>query len=120
MQLQVTLFDERGKYKPVSTLVEMPKKEVIAKNFKPYRDKGVQKICAKHYWTAKDIKKYFTQVKIRIYNEEKVKAEKENRYNEIKRQKFASGEWKPSKRDIEKGLADQLDLKKFFKKNKKI
>ena len=87
MQLQVTLFDERGKYKPVSTLVEMPKKEVIAKNFKPYRDKGVQKICAKHYWTAKDIKKYFTQVKIRIYNEEKVKAENENRYNEIKRQK---------------------------------
>ena len=106
MQLQVTLFDERGKYKPVSTLVEMPKKEVIAKNFKPYRDKGVQKICAKHYWTAKDIKKYFTQVKIRIYNEEKVKAENENRYNEIKRQKFASGEWKPSKKDIEKGLAD--------------
>ena len=106
MELQVTIINPTGKYKPMSCLVPIPMKEVVAKNYEPYRNKGVIKICQNRNMTSRDLKKYgYTQVKIRIYDAKKIEAENKERYEAIKREKFASGEWKPSKRDIEKGLA---------------
>lgn len=105
MELQVTIVNPTGKYKPMSCLVPIPIKEVVAKNYAPYRDKGVIKICQKRNMTSRDLKKYgYTQVKIRVYDPKKIEEENAIRYAEIKKQKFASGEWKPSKADIEKGL----------------
>lgn len=104
MELQVTIFAE--KYKPISTLVAMPMKEIVAKNFKPYKEKGIVKICQKRNWNYNDLKKYgYTKVSYRVYDREKIKEENEKKYEELKKENFKNGKWKPSKKDIEKGLA---------------
>lgn len=105
MELQVTIFSQ--KYKPVSTIVTIPMKEVVAKNFKPYKDKGVIKICQKRKWTLNDLKRYgYTKVSYRIYDEKAIAEENQKRYDEIKKENFVNGTWKPSKKDIEKGLTN--------------
>lgn len=102
-QYQVTLICSTGKYRPESCIVtneqevdidlsafDATKKELIKK--------GMSKICAKHYWSGADLKKYgYTKVKIRAYDKEKIEAEKKARYEAIKEEKYASGEWKRPK-----------------------
>lgn len=88
MQLQVTLYCADGRYKPVSTIVEIPTKEWIANNVKPYTQKGAQKICNKKGWTQADIKRLgYTKVKFRAYDKIKIQQENEKRYEEIKRER---------------------------------
>lgn len=88
MQLQVTLLTENKKYKPVSTLVEIPVKDVVAKNFEPYKQRGLVRICAKRYWTQADLKKYgYTKLKYRIYDKQKIEEENAKRYEEIKKER---------------------------------
>ena len=91
-QYQVTLTDMLGKYKPVSCIIttdltlEDNKKEII--------NKGVVKICQKRYWTQKDLKRYgYLKAKVRVYDKEKIEQENKARYEQIKEQKYASGEW---------------------------
>jgi uncharacterized membrane protein len=43
----------------------------------------------------------YTTVKAREYDVEKIKAQNEQRYEEIKREKFATGEWTPTKKQLE-------------------
>lgn len=69
MFLQVTLFDNKKIHRPVSTLVQIPMKDVVKKNFKPYRDKGIQKICIQRRWGEKELKENYSIVKVRIYEE---------------------------------------------------
>lgn len=105
MELQVTIYSK--KYKPISTIVEMPMKDYVAKNTLPYKRKAITRICLKRGWSSADLKKYgYNEVKTRVYDVKKIEEEKAKRYAEIKREKFASGEWKPSKKDIEKGLTE--------------
>ena len=97
MQYQVTIFCESKKYKPVSTIVDMPEgtvRQIIMK-------KGIEKICLKRLWDGKDLAKYgYTKVKVREYDKEKIAQENEERYNKIKEDKYASGEWKrPQKKE---------------------
>lgn len=107
MQLQVTVFHKEDKYKPISTLVEIPMSEVVKKNFQPYKAKGIEKICLKRRWTYKEMTKMgYTKITTRIYDKQKIEEENAKRYEQIKREKFASGEWKASKKDIEKGLTN--------------
>jgi hypothetical protein len=95
MKYQVTLMCDNGKYKPVSTIVEMDTQDVPA-----IKTRGIQRICAQRYWTKLDLKNYgYTQVKIRIYDKEKIDKENEERYNRIKEEKYASGEWKRPKKE---------------------
>lgn len=86
MELQITILSE--KYKPISTLVQMPMKEIVAKNFKPYVEKGIIKICQKKRWLSSDIKKYgYTKVMHRIYDREKIEKENAERYEKIKKER---------------------------------
>ena len=99
-QYQVTLICSTGKYRPESCIVtneqevdidlsafDSTKKEIIKK--------GISKICARHYWSNSDLKKYsYTKVKVRAYDKEKIEKEKKERYEKIKEEKYASGEWK--------------------------
>ena len=92
---QVTLLCGNGKYKPVSTLLI---REAIDLTNKTERKKLIQegtvKICAKRYWTQNELKKFdFTKAKVRVYNKEKIEQENQERYEVIKEQKYASGEW---------------------------
>jgi hypothetical protein len=96
MQYQVTLMCDNGKYKPVSTIVEMDTKDVST-----IKTKGIQKICAQRYWTKLNLKQYgYTKVKIRAYDKEKIDKENAERYNKIKEEKYASGEWKRPKKEV--------------------
>lgn len=101
IQYQITLIDNSNKYRPVSTLISsepidlnnsIAKKEIITR--------GIKKICAQRYWTNLDLKKYgYTAIKIRVYDKEKIDKENVERYNKIKEEKYASGEWKRPKKE---------------------
>ena len=68
------------------------KKEII--------NKGVVKICQKRYWTQRDLKKYgYLKAKVRVYDKEKIELENKARYEQIKEQKYASGEWTRPKKE---------------------
>ena len=61
-QYQVTLICKTGAYKPVSCIVEIEQeqsidliKDKVMK--KRIIERGVNKICASRYWTAKDLQK---------------------------------------------------------------
>ena len=60
---QVTIYCTTGQYKPISCIVksaDTDKSRII--------NQGVQKICAKKYWTKADVKKYgYTKTKVRKY-----------------------------------------------------
>ena len=52
----------------------------------------------KRYWTVDDLKKYgYTKGKIREYDREKIEQENAARYEALKEEKYASGEWKRPK-----------------------
>lgn len=93
-QYQVTLICESGKYKPVSTIVTM--EETTDK--KAIMREGQRKIMIKRYWSMTDLTKYgYTKGKIREYDKEKIEQENAARYEALKEQKYASGEWKRPK-----------------------
>lgn len=91
---QVTLVTITGKYKPVSALIR--RKPGMDK--KAIQVEGIKKICQKRYWTNADLKRYgYTLCKIRLYDKESIDKENAERYNRIKEEKYANGEWKRPK-----------------------
>lgn len=93
-QYQVTLICENGKYKPVSTIVTMEE----TTDRKAIMREGQKKIMIKRYWSMADLTKYgYTKGKIREYDKEKIERENAARYEALKEEKYASGEWKRPK-----------------------
>lgn len=103
MQYQVTLVSTSGKYRPVSAIVitedSKEKYDLLNKeDRKKLVNRGVQKICLARGWGSSDLKKFaYTQSKIRVYDKIKIEADKKARYEKIKEEKYASGEWKRPK-----------------------
>lgn len=67
---QVTLFCADGRYKPVSALVQLDVEQLIDTTHlkTQLKREGIQKICAKRYWTQKDLFNYgYTKIKFRKY-----------------------------------------------------
>ena len=94
-QYQVTLICENGKYKPVSTIVTMEE----TTDRKAIMREGQKKIMIKRYWSMADLTRYgYTKGKIREYDKEKIERENAARYEALKEEKYASGEWKRPKR----------------------
>ena len=97
-QIQISILCDTGVYKPVSTIINVPSIKDFNNNQKQYRQEGIRKICAKRNWDNSDLKRFgYTQVKCRIYDKEKIAKENAERYEQIKQEKYASGEWTPSK-----------------------
>lgn len=93
-QYQVTLICESGKYKPVSTIVTMEE----TTDRKAIMREGQKKIMIKRYWSMADLTRYgYTKGKIREYDKEKIERENAARYEALKEEKYASGEWKRPK-----------------------
>lgn len=66
--LQVTLFDVKNEFKPISTLIEVESVEEYKKNPTFYKMKAVQKICNKRYISGKELQKMgYTRIKVRNY-----------------------------------------------------
>lgn len=77
IKLQVTLFCENGKYKPISTIVNIESMEYYKENKKQVQQKAIENICHKHYTSWNNLKKDgFTKVKVREYDIEKIEKEK--------------------------------------------
>ena len=93
-QYQVTLICENGKYKPVSTIVTMEE----TTDRRAIMREGQKKIMIKRYWSMADLTRYgYTRGKIREYDKEKIEQENAARYEALKEEKYASGEWKRPK-----------------------
>ena len=93
-QYQITLICESGKYKPVSTIVTMEE----TTDRRAIMREGQKKIMIKRYWSMADLTRYgYTKGKIREYDKEKIERENAARYEALKEEKYASGEWKRPK-----------------------
>lgn len=101
-KVQITLVSTTGQYKPVSTIIHVDSAQDFRARKKEYIAQAITKICQKRLWTQRDLKAYgYTVIKAREYDEEKIKEQNEQRYEEIKREKFATGEWTPTKKQLE-------------------
>lgn len=66
--IQITLFDVEGKYKPVSTLIEVESVAWYKEHEKECRQKAIQKICLQRNWTGKELLNYgYKRIKVRNY-----------------------------------------------------
>ena len=84
MKVQITLYSTTGKYKPISTLIEVNNMEEFKQNKNKYYKKAILNICHNRYTTWDDLKKNgFTIVKYREYNKEKI--ELQNKINMLKK-----------------------------------
>lgn len=88
-EYQVTLMCSTGKYKPVSTIVKVDTTTLATMGKEAYlkdiRYRGINAICTKRYWNAKDLQKYnYTVCKMRVYDKEKIQKENEEKYEKIK------------------------------------
>ena len=67
--IQITLFDVTGKYKPVSTLIEVESVAWYKEHEKECRQKAIQKICLQRNWTGKELLKLgYKKIKVRNYS----------------------------------------------------
>ena len=90
LNYQVTLTSTTGQYKAVSTIVKAEKITTKEEKQKVI-NKGIVKIAQQRRWTNQDLKKFgYTKVKIDKQNAE--------RYEKLKQEKYACGEWKAPKR----------------------
>lgn len=102
-QYQVTLHSKGGLYKPVSAIVtreQTSNRNLLedATEKAKIQLEGIQKICFKRGWGKDDLKRYYyTICQMRVYDKEKIAKENAERYEKIKEEKYASGEWKRPK-----------------------
>ena len=83
MKLQVTLFATNGKYRPISTIIEVESIEDYVKYKKVYQTKAITNICHNRRTTWKDLKEQsYTTIKVREYDLEKIEKEKNQKTKE--------------------------------------
>lgn len=67
MKIQVTFDCESGKYKPVSTLIEVPSTYAFYRKKEYWISRAKERIKAQRYWTDKDMEKFgYTSYRMRI------------------------------------------------------
>jgi len=67
--LQITLFDKEGKYKAVSTLIQVESVKYYKEHKQEVNQQAIVKICQKRNWTANDLLKFgYTSLKVRNYD----------------------------------------------------
>lgn len=88
MKLQVTLFDKNKKFRPLSTLIDIPNMEYVTEHRKEIINKAYQQIASKKYVVSSQLyDDGYTLVKMREYDQEKIKRENLLNYIYNKRQK---------------------------------
>lgn len=66
MLVQITLYSE--KYKPMSTIIEVPNAQEFLDNKREYKDRAIDKICAQRKTSRYWLKYYgYTIIKYREY-----------------------------------------------------
>lgn len=81
MKLQVTFFHNEGKYKPMSTILEIENMQEYNNNKAEIQKKALLTIGHYRHQTPQEIiKNGYTKVKIREYDIEKIKAQQEQQH----------------------------------------
>lgn len=92
IKLQVTLFSASGKYKPISTIVEVESLEYYVNNKRAVQKRAVANICHNRRMTIESLKEAgYTLIKAREYDRDKIEQDKrakavERAYNKRKEQ----------------------------------
>lgn len=69
IKLQITFFDKKGQYKPISTILEVESIEDYKNNKAKYQTKAIMNICHNRRMSPKEFKEQgYTQVKVREYD----------------------------------------------------
>lgn len=88
MKLQVTLFDKNKKFRPLSTLIDIPNMDYVESHRKEIINKAYQQIASKKYVVSSQLyDDGYTLVKMREYDQKKIKRENLLNYIYNKRQK---------------------------------
>ena len=78
MKIQITLFHKDNKYKPMSTILEVESMEYYEEHKAELQKKAMLNIGHQRYLTPQEIiKNGFTNVKVREYDIDKIKAQQE-------------------------------------------
>ena len=94
MKLQVTLFATNGKYRPISTLINIESMEDYNEHKREYQKKAILNICHNRRTTWEELQKdSYTKIKVREYDKDKIslQAKKEllkRLYENYKAKKF--------------------------------
>lgn len=81
MKLQVTLFDKNKHYKPVSTIVEIENMKYYEMHKAEVQKRAMMNIAHQRKMLPQELlKQGYTQVKVREYDIEKIKAQQEQQH----------------------------------------
>ena len=73
MKLQVTLFATNGKYRPISTLINIESMEDYNEHKRKYQEKAILSICHNRRTTWKELQdNSYTKIKVREYDKNKI------------------------------------------------
>ena len=79
-QVQVTLLDKKGKYRPVSCLISVPDEMNLKENKETLKERGIKKICLLRGWTKRELIQYnYLTCKIRFYDKNTTIKENKNK-----------------------------------------
>lgn len=82
------MYSTTGKYRPMSTLIEVESVSYYNTHVKEVQRRAVGKISAQRkmdVWRMKQLG--YTKAKVRIYNKEKIEQENKERYERIKKER---------------------------------
>lgn len=88
IQIQLTLYSESGKYKPMSTIVEVESIAYYNTHKQEIQNRAIQRISVQRKMDIWAMRKYgYTKLKARVYDKEKIEQENRERYERIKEER---------------------------------
>ena len=88
IQIQLTLYSESGKYRPMSTIVEVESIAYYNAHKQEILNRAIQRISVQRKMDIWVMKKYgYTKLKARVYDKEKIEQENKERYEKIKEER---------------------------------
>ena len=88
IQIQLTLYSESGKYRPMSTIVEVESIAYYNAHKQEILNRAIQRISVQRKMEVWVMKKYgYTKLKARVYDKEKIEQENKERYEQIKKER---------------------------------
>lgn len=88
IQIQLTLYSESGKYRPMSTIVEVESIAYYNAHKQEILNRAIQRISVQRKMDIWVMKKYgYTKLKARVYDKEKIEQENKERYERIKEER---------------------------------
>lgn len=82
IEIQVTLFDSNGKYRPISTIVKnVESMDYYTQHKAEVQRRAIENICHQRKITFAELKKQgYTKVKVREYDKEKIEQQKKQQH----------------------------------------